>query len=68
MITMVVMTTWHTRGETVREAMSLTPDQRDMTLTEYEARRCDVCGVRGVETYERDGEAVCALCDVRGGR
>lgn len=59
---------WTTRGETVREAMSLAPDQREMTLPEYEALRCTACGVRGVETYERDGGAVCALCDVRGGR
>lgn len=68
MITMVVMTTWHTRGETVRGAMALEPSQREMTLTAYEAARCDVCGVRGVETYERDASHVCALCDVPGGR
>lgn len=59
---------WTTRGETVREAMSLAPDQREMTLREYEAARCDVCGVRGVETYDRDASHVCALCDVPGGR
>lgn len=59
---------WMTNGETVREAMSLAPDQREMTLLEYVDARCAACGVRGVETYERDGEAVCALCDVRGGR
>lgn len=64
MITMVVMTTWATRGETVREAMALEPSQREMTLETYEAARCDTCGVRGVETYEREGGNVCALCDV----
>lgn len=58
---------WTTRGETVREAMALAPDQREMTLDEYEAARCDACGVRGVETYEHGATSVCALCDVNGG-
>lgn len=55
-------------GESVREVLDLSPTQREMTLLEYVDARCTACGVRGVETYERDGGAVCALCDVRGGR
>lgn len=64
-----VMTLWLTEtGRPVAEVLDLSPAQREMTLLEYEAARCTACGVRGVETYERDGAAVCALCDVRGKR
>ena len=52
-----------TQGERVAGVMDLDARQRELTLPEYEAARCDECGRRGVETYERSEARVCAPCD-----
>lgn len=54
---------WIAAGERVAGVMDLDSRQREMTLPEYEAARCDECGRAGVETYERSEARVCERCN-----